>query len=369
MRIAVSCHPTQGGSGILASELAMALAARGHQVHLAACCRPFRLLDDSGVVFHQIDVPDYPIFRCPPHDLAVANKLAVLAGQYDLDIIHAHYAIPHSVMALLAREVIRPRKVRVVTTLHGTDITLVGSHEEFFGLTSYAMASSDALTAVSKWLREETQRRFHLAEPPQVIHNFFRAERFNPAGRADYPSPGEEFRLLHASNLRPVKRVTDIIRVFHLVQQELPARLTIVGDGPEKGIAEELVAELGLCKKVEFREPVRNIQDLIRSSHLFMLLSEYESFGLSVLEAMACGTPVAATCNGGLPEVVADGVAGVLCPVGDVSCTAGRITALLKDGGNWRKTSEAAARHALDSFEAARIVPLYEALYEKAITG
>ena len=367
MKIAVSCHPTQGGSGILASELAMALAARGHEVHLAACCRPFRLLEDSRVIFHEIDVPDYPLFRCPPHDLAVANKLASLVQEHDLDIIHAHYAIPHSVMAILAREVVKPKEVKVVSTLHGTDITLVGSHQEFFGLTCYTMTHSDALTAVSRWLRDETQRRFALPEPPQVIHNFFSAERFHPHGRMGYPEHGEEFRFLHASNFRPVKRVSDVIRVFHLVRKELPARLALVGDGPEKGIAEELVAELGLCDFVDFREPAQDVQHLMQSSHLFLLLSEYESFGLSALEAMACGTPVAATCNGGLPEIVADGVTGILCPVGDANRVAARLVDLLADRAKWESMSAAAARRARETFEAGTIVPQYEALYERTL--
>jgi N-acetyl-alpha-D-glucosaminyl L-malate synthase BshA len=302
VKIAVSCHPTQGGSGIVATELATALARRGHEVHLAAPRRPYRLAEDSGVRFHALDVPDYPLFPCPPHDLSLANKLAGLVRDFGVEVIHAHYAIPHAVTAILARDVAAPRRVSVVTTLHGTDITLVGSHAEFFDLTRHAMIASDGLTAVSEWLRAETMERFHLPRPPEVIHNFVDTGRFHPAGRAPYPPGGGEFHLLHASNLRPVKRVADVIRVFQEVQRHLPARLTVLGDGPEKGLAEELAAELGLTPHVTFTRAGQDMPEFMRAAHCNLLLSEYESFGLSALEGLACGTPVAASAAGGLPQ-------------------------------------------------------------------
>ena len=369
MRIAVSCHPTQGGSGIVASELAAALASRGHEVHLVSCFRPFRLAEDSGVIFHRLSVPDYPLFRFPPHDLSLANKLAGVVKEFGIDVIHAHYAIPHAVTALLAKQVVRPHEVKILTTLHGTDITLVGSHADFYDLTRHAMMGSDALSAVSEWLRDETMRRFCLPAPPRVVHNFVDGHRFGPEGRAAYPAAGGEFHLVHASNLRPVKRIADIIRVFHLVRRELPARLTVVGDGPERGMAMELAGELGLCDAVTFAPPTKCVPELLRSAHLYLLLSDYESFGLSALEAMACGTPPAVSAGGGLPEVVSHKETGLLCPVGDVQCTAKAAVGLLTNREWWERMSAAAAAAALGRFGVDRIVPQYEALYERILDG
>ena len=367
MKIAVSCHPTQGGSGIVATELATALAHRGHQVHLAAARRPYRLAEDSGVVFHLLNVPDYPLFPCPPHDLSLANRLAGTVRDFGVEIIHAHYAIPHAVTAILARQVVAPRRVRVVTTLHGTDITLVGSHAEFYDLTRHAMAQSDALTAVSSWLRDETTRRFSLPRPPEVIHNFVDLSRFNPQGRAGYPGAGEPFHLLHASNLRPVKRIADIVRVFYEVQKRLPARLTILGEGPEKGLAEELAAELQISSKVTFASTARDMPTYMRSAHLNLLLSDYESFGLSALEALACGTPVAASATGGLPEVIDHDRTGLMCPVGDVACIAREIVSLLSDRERWEAMSRSAATDAAARFALETIVPIYERLYQRLL--
>lgn len=365
MKIALSCHPTQGGSGVVATEIAEALARRGHEVHLVTWSRPFRLRTDSPVQFHQVNVPDYPLFQYPPLYLTLANKLAGVAKDYHIDVIHAHYAVPHSVTALLARDIIQPRQVRVVTTLHGTDITLVGSHKDFFDLIRYAMICSDGLTAVSKWLCQETMRRFALPLGPRHIPNFIDPKRFSPANRRGYPTGSEEFHLVHASNLRPVKRVTDIIRVFHLVQKELPARLTIWGDGPEKGMAQELVAELGIGERVCFAGISAAMPEALRGAHLCLLLSDYESFGLSALEAMACGTPVMASAAGGLPEVVADGEAGSLCPVGDIYCTSKRIIDLLRDRTSWEQMSAGAARIAREKFSVDPVISQYETLYQQ----
>ncbi len=319
MKIVVSSHPTQGGSGIVASELATALVKRGHEVHLAACIKPYRLQDESGVIFHKVSIPDYPLFRFPPHDLSLANKLAGITREFDIDIIHAHYAIPHAVTALLARQIVQPQKVKIVTTLHGTDITFVGSQPEFFDLIQHAMKESDGLTTVSNWLNQETMKRFSLPNEPEVIYNFVNTERFSPLNRHAYPAPGEPFRLIHASNLRPVKRIADIIRVFEIVQKEIPAHLTILGEGPQKGLAAEMSAELGLCSKIRFTSTAKNVPEVLRDSHLMLLLSDYESFGLAALEAMGCGTPVAASNRGGLPEVIRDDETGLLCDLGDLN--------------------------------------------------
>jgi N-acetyl-alpha-D-glucosaminyl L-malate synthase BshA len=369
MKIVFSCHPTMGGSGIVATELATALAHRGHQVHLAAVRRPFRLRDDSGVIFHKVNIPEYPLFMYPPHDLALASKLAEVVRKFDIDIIHAHYAIPHAITALLARQIVLPHRVRVVTTLHGTDITLVGSLAEFYDLTRHAMLQSDGLTAVSDWLAAETVRRFELAAPPEVIHNFVDTARFCPDGRAAYPEPGEPFHLLHASNLRPVKRVADIVRVFAGVEAQLPARLTILGEGPEKGLAQELVAELGLCSKVTFTSTAEDVPAVMRSAHLNLLLSDHESFGLSALEGLACGTPVAGSDSGGLPEVIEEGRTGLLCPVGEVACTVVKSLALLGNRAEWERMSREAAADVRERFRVERVVPRAEALYARVLAG
>jgi N-acetyl-alpha-D-glucosaminyl L-malate synthase BshA len=366
MRIAVSCHPTQGGSGIVASELASALARSGHEVHLVSAQRPFRFQEDSGVRFHEVNVLDYPLFQYPPYDLSLANRLAGITKEFGIEIIHAHYAVPHAVAALLARDVVSPHGVRVVTTLHGTDITLVGSHKDFYDLTRHAMIHSDAVTAVSWWLRDETMNRFSLPNHPEVITNFVDTARFNPEGRVEYPAAGGEFNLVHASNLRPVKRLCDIVRVFHLVQRDLPARLSILGEGPEKGNAEELVAELDLCDRVSFRGMTDDMPSVLRSAHLYLLLSDHESFGLSALEAMACGAPAAVTSEGGSKEIVTEDT-GILCPVGNVETTAREIRTLLTDEKRWKSMSAACTVRAKEKFDADVIVPQYEVLYERVL--
>ncbi len=365
MRLAMSCHPSHGGSGVAATELAMALAERGHEVHLVACARPFRLPEETDVIFDEVNVTDYPLFRYPPHDLSLANRLAGITKEHGIEVIHAHYAIPHAVAALLAQSVVGAKRVGIVTTLHGTDITLVGSHRDFYDLTRHAMVNSDAVTTVSAWLRDETVKRFCLEKAPEVIPNFVDPRKLNPEGRVPYPDDGEPFHLSHASNMRPVKRVADIIRVFDLVQKEIPARLTMLGDGPEKGCAMELVGELDLCDRVSFCGVTENLSKLLRKSHMYMLLSDHESFGLSALEAMACGTPAAATSCGGMPEVVTDGVTGLLCRVGDIEGTARRIVAALKDRKAWEKMSHTASAEARERFGAETVVPLYEKLYER----
>jgi L-malate glycosyltransferase len=367
VKIVISSHPTQGGSGIVASELATELVQRGHEVHLAAYTKPYRLLEGSGVIYHKVTVPDYPLFRTPPEDLSLANKLANITREYNIDIIHAHYAIPHAVTALLARQIVQPHKVKIVTTLHGTDITFVGSQPEFFDLIQHAMKESDALTSVSSWLQQQTMKRFSLPVKPEIITNFINTRRFTPVGRRPYPEAGEPFRLIHASNLRPVKRIADIIRVFELVQKQIPAHLTILGEGPQKGLAAEMSAELGLCSKICFTSTAKNVPQALANTHLKLLLSDYESFGLAALEAMACGTPVAASNRGGLPEVIRDNVTGLLCELSDINLCADRIVALLKDRARWEAMSNAAVEVANEEFSVSKIVPQYEALYERIL--
>lgn len=369
MKIVISCHPTQGGSGVVATELAAALAKRGHEAHLVSWKRPFRYTEESGVIFHKVNVPDYPLFKHPPHDLSLANKLAQVCWEYNVDVIHAHYAVPHAVTALLAKQIVQPHQVRIVTTLHGTDITFVGSHSDFYDLTRHAIGKSDAVTTVSNWLRQETRTRFRLEKAPEVIPNFIDTERFHPENRLPHPGEGGELTFVHASNMRPVKRITHIIRVFNEVQKQVPAKLVLLGDGPDRGVARELVAGLGLCDRVKFNGIHKEPAEFLRNAHLFFLLSDYESFGLSALEAMACGTPSAVSAAGGLPEVVSHNETGLLCPV----CPCGEAEAakmiidLVKDPARWNAVSECAAATVSERFAQEKIVAQYEALYERVI--
>ncbi len=371
MRIAISCHPTHGGSGVVATELGMALAERGHRVHIVSYKRPFRLDDMPNLSFHEVPVTDYPLFTHPPHGLSLANLLAELATDDKLDIIHAHYAVPHAISAMLARNMLCEctRKVKVITTVHGTDITLVGSHRDFYRVCRYAMLQADGTTAVSQWLADETVKAFDLPETPTVIPNFVDCDRFKSNGRVGAPDNGA-YHVMHASNFRPVKRVFDIIRVFALVHRRLPgARLTMVGDGPERGNAAELAAELGVGAAVDFVGTQVDIQDAYRRSHLFLLLSEYESFGVSALEAMACGTPVIVSRAGGLVEVVDDGVTGRLLPVGQVDAIAAAACEILTDRPKWSAMSFACTQRARNNFCKDLIVPQYESYYEQVLNS
>jgi len=362
MRIAISCHPTTGGSGIVATELAMALARRGHDVHMVSYARPIRLDEQSDVTFHQVNVVDYPLFKYPPHDLCLANKLAEVVKRNGIDVIHAHYAVPHAISAIMARDM-SGKKPKVAATLHGTDITLVGNQEEFFDLVRHTMNRCDGLTAVSEWLKSQTLEIFDPEKEPVVIPNFVDGTRFNPNGRNAFAAAGA-LEVIHASNFRPVKRILDVVRVFDLIRKKVPARLLLLGEGPDEEAARELVAELGIEDIVIFTGPCAHMAEVLRCGHLFVLLSEYESFGLSALEAMACGLPVLASDAGGLREVIADGETGLLCRVGDNAGAAERAVSILSDRKAWERMSRAAAERARAVFGVDRIVKQYEDFYE-----
>lgn len=370
MKIAISCHPTYGGSGVVATELAMALAERGHDMHVVSCERPFRLKDRDDITFHRVNVSEYPLFKYPPHDLTLANLLAEVAVEHQLDIIHAHYAVPHAVSAMLAREILCDHEsdVKVVTTVHGTDITLVGSNRDFYRVCRYAMLRDDGTTAVSQWLADETKKTFNLPDLPEVIPNFVDCDRFTSKKRSDHPDGGR-LTILHASNFRPVKRVFDVVRSFAAIRRTLDAKLVMVGDGPERGAAVELAAELGLADHVAFPGTQVDIEQAYREAHLFLLLSQYESFGLSALEAMACGTPVVVSKAGGLVEVVDDGQSGRLCAVGDTEAVAAAAVEILGDAATWRQFSLAARTRARRRFCKELIIPQYESFYERVLAG
>ncbi|MCD4654862.1 N-acetyl-alpha-D-glucosaminyl L-malate synthase BshA [bacterium] len=367
MRIAINCHPSQGGSGIVATELAIALAEKEHQVHIIACERPFRLPENSSVKYEKVYIPDYPLFKYPPHDFSLINKMVEVVRRNNIDIIHSHYVVPHAICGIFARMMLKERRTKVITTLHGTDITLVGSHPEFRTICQYAMNGCDALTSVSDWLSRRTCEEFTIEQPIHTIPNFVDLKRFNPVGRAAYPGDGEKFVLIHTSNFRPVKRVMDICRIFYQVQKELPARLKFVGKGPELGLAMELCSELGICSKVEIVGSMPDIETAMKQAHVFLLMSQYESFGLSALEALACGVPVAAARAGGLPEVFTNGVSGMMEPVGDIKGMAKRIIFLLSDRERWETMSQAAVKRSW-LFSTDVVVNQYLGIYESLLT-
>ena len=375
MKIGITCYPTYGGSGAVATELGLALAARGHEVHFVSYDQPFRLAGlQERVVFHQVEMEDYPLFEHPPYALALAVALHDTALRHGLDLVHMHYAIPHAVSAYLARQMLGDeRGLRIVTTLHGTDITLVGLHPSFHEITRFSILGSDGLTAVSEYLKEQTVEGFSVPEERvQVIPNFidtdvWRPER-QPCHRAKFASEGESI-VMHVSNFRSVKRAEDVVSVFSRIQERVPARLVMVGDGPDRPRASQLARELDIEDRVLFVGKHPAVEDLLSCADLFLLPSEKESFGLAALEAMACGAPVIATRAGGIPEVVEDGVSGRLLDVGDVSGMAEAGVQLLKDKDLRERISSAGLDVAQSRYSTEVVVPQYEAYYERVLSS
>jgi N-acetyl-alpha-D-glucosaminyl L-malate synthase BshA len=369
MRIGITCYPTYGGSGAVATELGLELGRRGHQVHIISYASPFRLRGGFAerVTFHEVVSADYPLFEQSPYALALAVKQHEVALREELELMHAHYAIPHAATAWLAKQMLKDqRDLKVLTTLHGTDITLVGQDPSYFTITKFSIEHSDRVTAVSEYLKEETYRAFGcIGCDVQVIPNFVSTTDFHPAtdgGCRRALAPAGHKILIHVSNFRPVKRIGDVIGVFAGVRRTLPATLVLAGDGPDRDLAEQEVDRLKLRSDVRFLGKVDQVADLLRGSDLFLLPSQTESFGLSALEAMACGVPVIATNVGGLPEVVVDGETGHLAPVGAVDEMTARALALLRDPAAHERMRRAAATRALE-FSTDRVVPQYERLY------
>jgi N-acetyl-alpha-D-glucosaminyl L-malate synthase BshA len=371
MKIGIICYPTHGGSGVVATELGKELAMRGHTVHFISYQLPFRLdRFQANVFYHEVDMLGYPLFKYPPYTLALVNKIAELAEREKLDIIHAHYAIPHSFCAHMAREVMGDSRIRVVTTLHGTDITLVGSDPSFNRITRFSMEKSDGITAVSQSLREETYNTFAVTKPVEVIYNFINTKQVFrlPGAREQVGCPEGKCRVLvHVSNFRPVKRVPDVVEVFARVRREMPAKLLLVGDGVQRMEAQAAVERLGVKDDVSFLGTQDNILPILSAADLFLLPSSKESFGLGALEAMACNVPVVATQIGGLPEVVVHGETGYLAPMGDVDALSKYALDILSDDNKIRTMGEASRRRTEDMFSSERIVPQYEAFYKEVL--
>lgn len=369
MRIGITCHPTYGGSGIVATELGVELALRGHQVHFITHANPIRLQADTpGIRYHEVDVTPYPLFQHQPYTLALASKMSEVAVRYELDLLHVHYAIPHSVSAFLAKKILEPAAgLPVVTTLHGTDITLVGIEQSYFSITRYAIVNSDGITAISRHLADRTTEAFEISRPIPIIPNFVNCDLYRPDPEKKVGN-GTAKTLIHISNFRNVKRPTDCIHILHRVRREIPARLLMVGDGPESGAAGHLAAELGVADAADFVGSQLRIDQILPSADVLLLPSEMESFGLVALEGMACGVPAVATRTGGVPELITDGVDGFLEPVGDVRRQAKRVLELLSDVELYEKMATAARRTAKDKFDTGMVIPQYEAYYEEVLS-
>ncbi|HUS06444.1 MAG TPA: N-acetyl-alpha-D-glucosaminyl L-malate synthase BshA [Bryobacteraceae bacterium] len=363
MRIGITCYPTYGGSGIVATELGLELATRGHDIHFITYANPIRL--DAGIPrihYHEVEVSSYPLFQYPPYCLALASRMAEVAEEYDLDLLHVHYAIPHSIAALLAQQIVAPRKrLPFVTTLHGTDITLVGADRSYFPITKFSIEKSDAVTTVSRYLQTSTVDVFGVKNEIQVIHNFVNIDMYRP----DPERSNTEKLLLHISNFRPVKRVLDCIHILHQVLQFTDVQLLMAGDGPERGPAERLARDLGVSGSVTFLGKQDHVERLIPKAHVLLLPSELEAFGLAALEAMACGVPAVATNAGGIPELITHGVDGFIEAPGDVATQAQRVTELLTNPQLHSRMSAAARNTAVTRFATQAVIPQYEHLYEK----
>jgi len=373
MRVGITCYPTYGGSGAVATELGLALARRGHEVHFITYDSPFRLRGYAErVYFHQVEtrMGRYPLFDHYPYTLALASKQHEVALREELEVLHVHYAIPHATTAYLAREMLRgTRSLRIITTLHGTDITLVGQESSFYGITRFSIEQSDAVTAVSAFLRDETYRAFSCVGcDVRVIPNFVNLEEYHPVAgpRTEALAPADHKLITHVSNFREVKRVKDVVRVFARISRAMPATLLMVGDGPDRPDAEREAEELGVTSAVRFLGRLDSVETLLQATDLFLLPSQTESFGLAALEAMACGAPVVASRAGGLPEVVDDGINGILEPVGSVEAMGRRAIELLRDPKRHQAMRDAAVAKAQE-FSGDRIVPQYEALYEEVV--
>lgn len=368
MRIGIVCYPTVGGSGVLATEMALALAQRGHEVHLLSYDRPARLRRGvPGLRFHQVAVSAYPLFRYPPYDLALATRMIEVREEADIDVFHVHYAIPHAVSAFLARSMCGDNAcMPFVTTLHGTDITVVGSDRAYLRPTRFALEQSNAVTAVSQYLADETHLVFGVRKDVEVVHNFVDVDRFKPNGRKPWTErPDQERLLVHASNFRPVKRVADVVRAFAAIARQIPARLCLIGDGPDREHALAVAGDLGVQDRVEHLGMQDQLEALLPNADLFLSASETESFGLSMLEAMSCGVPCVSTQVGGVAEVLGD--TGRLVPFANPDAMAQAALPLLQNADQHAKLSAAARQRAVDHFATERIVAQYERIYARIV--
>lgn len=377
MKIGITCYPTYGGSGVVATELGIELAARGHEIHFIAYSQPIRLTEvHPNIHFHEVNVSQYPLFQYPPYDLALATRMAEVADVYQLDLLHVHYAIPHSVSALLAKQMLAnarngsKRKLPFVTTLHGTDITLVGLDRSYLPITRFSIEQSDGVTAISNYLKDRTVREFDIQNEIDVIHNFVNCDLYkrpeHRPERATYADANERL-LVHLSNFRPVKRLPDVIEIFDRVQKQIPSRLILMGDGPDRSTAEWMVRKKGLAKRVFFLGKQDNVQEKLALADLMLMPSELESFGLAALEAMACKVPAVSTNVGGIPELIEHGKTGYLAEVGDVETMAKYSVEVLSDDAKLKNMGELARYEAQSRFCSTKIISKYEDFYARVL--
>jgi L-malate glycosyltransferase len=371
MKIGITCYPTYGGSGVVATELGIELAARGHEIHFISYAMPIRLSEaHERIYFHEVEVTSYPLFDHPPYTLALATRMYEVAEEASLDLLHVHYAIPHSVSALLARMMSQRKRLPFITTLHGTDITLVGNDRSYLPITRFSIEESDGVTAISNYLRDRTIHDFDIKRPIEVIPNFVNCDLYmrcpDQSARERWAKNGEPI-LMHLSNFRPVKRITDVVEIFALVRAKIPAKLVMMGDGPDRGSAEFLVRKKGLSKDVFFLGKQDRVQEKLGLADLFLLPSEEESFGLAALEAMACEVPVIASNVGGLPEVVTHGVDGYLIPPHDIEAGAKFALEILTRPDRGRAMGKQARINARSKYCSNDVIPQYEAYYTKVL--
>ena len=373
MNIVIVCYPTYGGSGVLATELGKALSDKGHNIHFITYQQPVRLDGfHPNIFYHEVRVPTYPLFDFPPYETALASTIVDVVNNHDIDLMHVHYAIPHAAAAYMAKQILakQNKNIPFITTLHGTDITLVGRDKTYSPVVTFSMEESDVLTAVSNNLREETYKYFTIDKPIEVIYNFVDVERFHrkPVNAfKQLMAPNGERIIAHASNFRKVKRVEDVLKTFLLIHKEIPAKLMLIGDGPERPMIEELTRNCSSAKDIKFLGKQEQMEDLLPIADLFLLPSEYESFGLAALEAMAAEVPVISTNAGGLPEININGFCGYMSDVGDTADMAKNALSILEDEATYQ-TFKANALIQAQKFDIGNIVPKYEELYRKLIS-
>ncbi|MBT4485691.1 MAG: N-acetyl-alpha-D-glucosaminyl L-malate synthase BshA [Candidatus Latescibacteria bacterium] len=371
MNIGITCYPTYGGSGTVATELGRNLAGRGHNIHFITTALPYRLTDFvENVYYHEVQVFNYPLFDYTPYSLSLASKMAQVAIREDLDLLHVHYAVPHATSAYLAKKIIEKRKrIPIITTLHGTDITLVGNDPSYFDITKFSIEESDAVTAVSQYLKNQTIYRFMVDNEIEVIPNFVDTEKFSPRtseARKCLAEPDEKV-IMHISNFRPVKRIPDIIDVFEEVSRRIKARLILIGSGPEKEHSRALVEEKGLSDRVHYLGVQNDVSQSIACADVYLLLSEHESFGLTALEAMSCGVPVIGTSGSGMDEFLGDSEAGLLFEVGEIQGMIDGCVSILSNPDLASKMGKKGRERVLQLYSEERIIGLYENLYMRAI--
>lgn len=369
MKIGIVCYPTFGGSGVVATELGKGLAKNGHEVHFITYSQPTRLdFFNENLFYHEVDFRSYPLFKYPPYELALSSKMVDVVKNEGLDILHVHYAIPHASAAILARQILQSEgiSIPVVTTLHGTDITLVGKDPSYEPVVTYSINQSDGVTAVSEDLKKDTYKHFNVQKEIEVIPNFIDLSKFQKQRKDHFKlaiCPNGEKLIVHTSNFRPVKRVDDVVQIFHNINQSIPSRLLLVGDGPERNTIEGLCRELGIYEEVRFLGKLEAVEEVLSVADLFIMPSEKESFGLAALEAMACEVPVISSNAGGIPELNLDGISGFTSNIGDIEEMTKNALHILND--KHLSTFKANALKTAKEFEMSKILPMYEAFYKK----